>query len=111
MNLYKAEYRKVSGNRCLWGCIWLYPLIGVLVWVLFLLYLIFDQSFRDQYAASPFPWDASLMLGWLIPNEPSGILRLPLIGFMAAIFAGEYQYQTWKNIAPPNRRASLILIK
>jgi hypothetical protein len=37
--------------------------------------------------------------------------RMFLIGYMAVTFAGEYQWQTWKNTVPRSSRFSLILIK
>jgi len=34
-----------------------------------------------------------------------------LLSFTAVVFAGEYQWSTWKNLLPRNRRPALILIK
>jgi hypothetical protein len=34
-----------------------------------------------------------------------------LLGFAAVVFAGEYQWGTWKNIVPRNRRVMLLLMK
>ncbi len=50
------------------------------------------------------------MLGaWNIPNEMFG--RIILIAFTAVIFAGEYQWGTWKNLLPRRRRVPLIVNK
>jgi ABC-type transport system involved in multi-copper enzyme maturation permease subunit len=54
-------------------------------------------------------WTEQAISMWNFPNNPVG--RLILLGFTAVVFAGEYQWQTWKNVVPRNRRAALILIK
>ena len=46
---------------------------------------------------------------WRFPNSTLG--RLMLIGFIAYVFAGEFQWDTWKNILPYSSRARLILVK
>jgi ABC-type transport system involved in multi-copper enzyme maturation permease subunit len=45
----------------------------------------------------------------MIPNSLFG--RLMILGFTAVVFAGEYQWQTWKNVVPRTRRVLLVLVK
>ncbi|MBN1562199.1 MAG: hypothetical protein JXA10_00040, partial [Anaerolineae bacterium] len=54
-------------------------------------------------------WTDAAISIWDIPNNPFG--RMILLGFAAVVFAGEYQWRTWKNIVPRNRRAVLLLMK
>ncbi len=46
---------------------------------------------------------------WTVPNSLLG--RLLILGLTVVVFAGEYQWQTWKNIIPRSRRVPLILVK
>jgi len=71
--------------------------------------LALSDSARASFAADTMTWTETLVGAWSFLNNPLG--RLLLIGFTAVMFAGEYQWQTWKNLIPRNRRVALILIK
>jgi ABC-type transport system involved in multi-copper enzyme maturation permease subunit len=106
--LYYAEWKKVAGNRLLVGClIWVWPLVACVGVALFTLILWLNDSARQNF--EPISWTEVALIPWLALNNPLG--RLLLVGFVAAVFAGEYQYQTWKTILPGNRRSTLILTK
>ncbi len=106
--LYYAEWKKISGNRLLVGCsIWIWPLVACVGVGMYSLALWLNESARQNF--EPIAWTEIALLPWLAINNPVG--RLLLIGFCAAVFAGEYQYQTWKTILPGNRRLTLILVK
>jgi ABC-type transport system involved in multi-copper enzyme maturation permease subunit len=110
IDLFRAEWAKVSGNRWLTGClIWIWPIFGVAFIVVASLLLIFNDSFRNDYAVSPNPWTDMAMAAWMIPNND--LVRFVLLGFAATIFASEYQNKTWKMVIPGNSRVVLILTK
>jgi ABC-2 type transport system permease protein len=108
--LFRAELHKIVGNRWVTGCmIWVFPALAVLVTILALLAAAFSPSFRDGLRAEPALWTEVAILPWLIPNNPLG--RGLLLGFTAVLFAGEYQWNTWKAIVPRSQRVPLILVK
>ncbi|MEP0764702.1 MAG: ABC transporter permease [Chloroflexota bacterium] len=110
-DLFRAEWLKIAGNRWVAGCmVWIFPL-GALAFlliagVILLLSSPARQGFRQDEAAL---WTEQAIGVWSFPNNPVG--RLILLGFTAVVFAGEYQWGTWKNIVPRNRRFSLVLVK
>jgi ABC-2 type transport system permease protein len=110
-DLFRAEWLKIAGNRWVSGClIWIFPIVAFGAVVVLALILSLSSSARDGFRNDNSPlWTESAMTVWNVPNNPVG--RLILLGFTAVVFAGEYQWQTWKNIVPRNRRAPLILIK
>lgn len=106
--LFRAEWRKIIGNRWATGCmIWVFPALAVLVVVFGLLAVAFSSSFRHNYEANL--WTEIVIIPWFIPNNPLG--RGLLLGFTAVLFAGEYQWNTWKAIVPRSQRVPLILVK
>lgn len=109
-NLFRAEWHKVAGNR--WvviGLIWIFPIAVLGMLAITALILTLDTSFRVQFAAEDFRWTDMAIGVWNVPNNP--FLRIVLLGFVATVFAGEYQWGTWKNTLPRNRRTALILTK
>jgi ABC-2 type transport system permease protein len=108
--LFRAEWLKIIGNRWVSGCmIWIFPALAVLATVLMLLAAAFSASFREGLSLEPMLWTDVAILAWLIPNNPLGLGLL--LGFTAVLFAGEYQWNTWKLIVPRSRRVPLILMK
>lgn len=108
--LFRAEWYKITGNRWATGCmIWIFPALAVLVTLFALGASIFSSSFRTGVTEEPALWTEVAILPWVIPNNPLG--RMLLIGFTAVLFAGEYQWNTWKVIVPRSQRAPLILTK
>lgn len=106
--LFRAEWYKITGNRWATGCmIGIFPALAMLVVVFGLLALAFSSSFRQEYEANL--WTDLAIVPWLIPNNPLG--RGLLLGFTAVLFAGEYQWNTWKVIVPRSQRVPLILVK
>jgi ABC-2 type transport system permease protein len=110
-DLFRAEWLKIAGNRWVSGClIWIFPIVAFGAVVVLALILSLSSSARNGFRQDNSPlWTESAMAVWNVPNNPVG--RLILLGFTAVVFAGEYQWQTWKNIVPRNRRVPLILIK
>lgn len=110
IRLFRAEWQKIVGNRWVTGCmIWVFPALAVLVTVLALVAAALSTSFREGIAGEPLNWTDIAILPWFIPNNPLG--RGLLLGFTAVLFAGEYQWNTWKALVPRSRRVPLILVK
>jgi ABC-type transport system involved in multi-copper enzyme maturation permease subunit len=110
-DLFRAEWLKIAGNRWVAGClIWIFPLAAVVFLIVAGLILSFSSDAREGFQQDEGPlWTENAIIIWSIPNNPIG--RLILLGFTAVVFAGEYQWQTWKNVVPRNRRVALILTK
>jgi ABC-2 type transport system permease protein len=110
VRLFRAEWHKIVGNRWVSGCmIWVFPALALLVTAFALLAALFSTSFREGLNAEPFQWTDIATLPWFIPNNPLGLGLL--IGFTAVLFAGEYQWNTWKSIIPRSSRVPLIITK
>ncbi len=110
-NLFRAEWIKIAGNRWVAGClIWIFPLGALAFLAVAGLVLALSSSARASLRQDEaILWTEQAISMWNFPNNPVG--RLILLGFTAVVFAGEYQWQTWKNVVPRNRRAALILVK
>ncbi|MBN2304943.1 MAG: ABC transporter permease [Anaerolineae bacterium] len=110
-DLFRAEWLKIAGNRWVAGClVWIFPLGAVLFVIVAALILALSGSARDGFREDgPVLWTDQAVGVWNFPSNPVG--RLVLLGFTAVVFAGEYQWQTWKSIVPRNRRAALIVVK
>lgn len=110
LDLFRAEWAKINGNRWVAGClIWIFPISALTLVVIIGVVMAFSETVRTSYAAGNEQWTSQLVDVWGVPNNPLG--RLLLIGFAAVIFAGEYQWNTWKNVVPRNRRLVLLLTK
>jgi ABC-2 type transport system permease protein len=110
VNLFRAEWTKIVGNRWVAGClVWVFP-VGAVAFVLVIgLIMALSSTAREGFFEAPMQWTEQAVAVWSIPNNPLG--RLVLLGFTAVVFAGEYQWPTWQNVVPRNRRSLLILIK
>lgn len=111
VNLFRAEWIKVAGNRWVTlGLLWIFPIVATLFIGVLALVLALDTSARANFGADEtFRWTDMAVGVWNIPNHP--FLRVVILGFTAVVFAGEYQWQTWKNTVPRNRRTALIVTK
>jgi ABC-type transport system involved in multi-copper enzyme maturation permease subunit len=108
--LLRAEWRKMMGNRWMAGCfIWLWPCAALGISLLVLLIVALDSGTRQNLSENPYRWTDASLFFWAIPNSIIG--RILIIGFTAALFAGEYQWGTWKNLLQRRGRVALILAK
>jgi ABC-type transport system involved in multi-copper enzyme maturation permease subunit len=108
--LFRAEWRKIIGHRWATGCmIWVFPGIAVLIGVFGVLAAALSSDLQTSLIEEPARWTDAALSAWAIPTNVLG--RLLLVGFTAVIFAGEYQWNTWKVIVPRTQRVPLILVK
>ncbi|KAB2903413.1 MAG: ABC transporter permease subunit [Anaerolineae bacterium] len=109
-SLFRAEWKKVTGNRWLVGClIWIWPLGALSVALGLLLLGILSDDIHQRMIDNPARWTDSSLLFWTIPNSIIG--RLIIICFATVLFAGEYRWGTWKNLLPRQGRLTLIVMK
>lgn len=107
-NILRAEWQKMVGNKWTTGLlIWLFPagafgFVSVAILIAFL-----SPNFRDNI--TPLLWTDNFLEPWDFASNLFG--RTFLLGFTAVTFAGEYQWGTWKNIVPRQRRSLLIFAK
>ncbi len=111
LSLFRAEWVKIAGNR--WvaiGLVWIFPIMAALFIALLALILVLDGDARASFGVEEtYRWTDLAVGVWNIPNHP--FLRVILLGFTAVVFAGEYQWGTWKNTVPRNTRTALIVAK
>jgi len=110
INVFRAEWQKMVGNRWTTGfLIWVFP-VGALGFVVIMsLLALLIPSFRNNLFLDPPTWTDAFLGPWGFVNNLFG--RSFLLGFTAVTFAGEYQWGTWKNIVPRQRRSLLIMAK
>jgi len=114
-NLLRSEWMKATTNV---------PLISFLIWILpvgiaasFTIFIVlgfFSESMHtalDEFSTGQ--WTTDMVLVWtFVTSFPANIFgRMAPLAFIVTGFAGEYQWDTWKNIIPRSRRTSLILSK
>lgn len=110
LELFRAEWRKITGNRLATGLLILVFPVGAAAVLTFTIVLaLLSSDFRASVAANPPAWTDQFMFAWNVVNSEIG--RLLVLAFAAVLFAGEYQWGTWKNIVPRRSRVSLILVK
>jgi ABC-type transport system involved in multi-copper enzyme maturation permease subunit len=115
LNLYRAEWCKVSANfRLTAFLVWIFP-IGLFAFhtVMILLSLISPTMTAGVEYFGSGSWSADSLTAWsMVITFPANLFgRMLPLAFMAVVFAGEYQWRTWKNIAPRTHRWKLILAK
>ena len=98
------------GNRWATGCmIWIFPILAVLFTAFMLFIVAVSSDAREGMSLEPALWTDIAIFPWIILNNPLGLGLL--LGFTAVLFAGEYQWNTWKSIVPRSRRVPLIIVK
>ncbi|MCC7206107.1 MAG: ABC transporter permease [Anaerolineae bacterium] len=106
LSLFRAEWRKIGGNRpVILFMIWIFP-IGAVVVTIFA--LLVNLSMPHEFRTRP-NWVEQLLLPWYFPGSELG--RLLMLSFTSVVLAGEYQWGTWKGILVRHDRAAIILVK
>ncbi len=75
---------------------------------------LFSESFRaglNTFGTGSWVQDSLNSWNMLIFFPANLFARMLPLAFMAVVIAGEYQWRTWKNIIPRNRRWKLMLTK
>lgn len=115
LSLLQAEWKKTTSNRMLSGfLVWIYPVgVGAFMLMMLLVSLVSESSAQAMAATSSGQWTSDMSAIWLfISTFPGNIFgRMLPLAFMAIVFAGEYQWGTWKNLIPRSSRPALILAK
>ncbi len=110
LDLFRAEWRKMTGQRWVVGfLLWIWPIGGALLCLILIAAELMSPATRAQIAQNPFHWTDVGIGAWILPTNIFG--RLFIIGFAARMFAGEYQWSTWRNSTPYVSRAALIAVK
>lgn len=112
INLFRAEWRKINGHFWVAGTlIWIFPLVAIGVIVFEVSAVLLSEQFRLAMLNYPdrMPWTGQVISAWRLINSDLG--RGVILIFTAFMFAGEYQWGTWKNIIPRTRRVPLIAAK
>lgn len=107
-NMFQAEWTKIIGHR--WATsllILIFPASSIMFILVIIGIVTFSPASHDEYAGMT--WDEAAIYPWYIPGGEFG--RILLLGFTAVVFAGEYQWGTWKNIVPRRQRIPLVLMK
>jgi ABC-type transport system involved in multi-copper enzyme maturation permease subunit len=115
LDLLRSEWMKATRNI---------PLISFLIWILpvgiaasFTIFIVFGFFSEAMHTAldefSTGRWTTDMTVVWtFVISFPANIFgRMAPLAFIVTGFAGEYQWDTWKNIIPRSRRTSLILSK
>ncbi len=113
-SLFRAEWQKIVGNvRAVTFLVWVYPITAFIIVLLINGAGILLPVTREQVLTNPPQWTQRLLDVWTLFNRfPNNMfIRMPFIAFTAVLFAGEYQWGTWKNITPRRQRSALILTK
>lgn len=108
--LLRAEWQKTVGNRWVTGLLlWIFPIGGLALAVLLPILTLLLPPLRQGLSGRQLEWTTVMINTWQFPNNPLG--RIFLLGLTAVSFAGEYQWQTWKNIVPRQRRVPILASK
>ncbi len=111
VSLFRAEWQKTTGNRWAVGLlIWIFPAAAIGMSILAIVISALSSDYREYLQMlGPIPWNTRMIETVSFMNNEVG--RLIILAFTAIMFAGEYQYGTWKNLVPRRRRVPLILMK
>lgn len=113
-NLFMAEWQKIIGHRWMTGfTVWIFPVGAVGVFATFILLLFLMPDSKERLLNAPLVWTEQFIGPWVMFGGTGGglFVRVLPIVFCASVFAGEYQWGTWKNILPRSQRLELITIK
>ncbi len=114
INLMRAEWKKSLGNYQLTSfLVWVYPVGSGAFYVLMIIASLLSKTMRAGMPLGTGSWVVDMVSGWgLINSFPGNVFgRLFPLAYMAVVFAGEYEWGTWKNILPRNRRHKIISAK
>jgi hypothetical protein len=110
VNLFRAEWQKIVGNRLAVGTlIWIFPIATLMLIVLYLVGVLLSPILRQQVAGAPSNWTQIVGYTWNIANNTFS--QLVILAFTGIVFGGEYQWGMWKNLVYRRQRIHLVLMK
>lgn len=115
LSLFRAEWIKLTGNRWPTGfLIWSFPIsavafVGVMVTILTLVPSARDTAGTSNLGLENARWTDQAVSAWQIVNSLFG--RLVVLAYTSIVFAGEYHWDTWKNVLPRTERFRLLTVK
>jgi hypothetical protein len=113
--LLTAEWVKTTGNWVLSGfLVWAIPIgLGTFFVLALIISFFSDESALAMAATSSGQWTTDMAGIWsLLISYPGNISgRLLPLAFMSVLFAGEYQWGTWRLVLPRSERGAQILAK
>jgi ABC-2 type transport system permease protein len=114
VSLLRAEWTKQFKNYKLAAfLVWIFPIGVVAALGLGIVISLVMGNLVEPLASGPGDWRNDLLGAWgIITAFPVNIItRILPLAFIAVAFAGEYEWGTWKNLIPRNRRPKLVLAK
>jgi ABC-type transport system involved in multi-copper enzyme maturation permease subunit len=114
INLFRAEWSKAAGHRWLAGfLIWIFPVGTIVMYVLLIITALSSATTAiESFNLATTRWTDAMGVWGVLSDFPGNVIgRMPILAFIASLFAGEFEWGTWKNIVPRNRRAALVLTK
>lgn len=115
INLVRAEWIKTVKNYMVTSfLVWMLPVGFASLIAIFVVAGFLSETMKlIPSAFSAGSWTHDMVGIWsVVITFPANLFgRMMPLAFMAVGFAGEYQWGTWKNIIPRNRRPALIMSK
>lgn len=111
----RAEWTKVARNYKLHSfLVWIFP-IGMFAFygLMIVAGLLYEPARPGLVYGCNGQWTDNFNGLWSVLSVFPGSIfgRILPLAFFAVVFAGEYQWGTWKNLVPRNRRQALLLCK
>ena len=113
-SLLAAEWQKWIGHRWLTGfTVWIFPMGAIGIFATFILLLLLLPDSSERLVNAPLVWTEQFLGPWVMFADAFGGLmaRVLPITFFAGVFAGEFNWGTWKNIVPRGKRLHFIVAK
>ena len=115
LGLMRAEWRKSVGNRLLVSfLVWIIPIgIGSFFVMALLVSLVSERAALAMATTSSGRWTTDVVGVWFfVIAFPANVLgRLLPVAFMSVLFAGEYQWGTWRFVLPRSDRGKVFVTK
>jgi hypothetical protein len=112
IDLIRAEWLKIVRNvRLTSSLVWIFPVTAATILAIGIAINIANQGFSGYMSLSRWPQDLVLIWGFINTFPGNVFGRMLPLAFMAVVFAGEFQWGTWKNIVPRSDRARLVIAK
>lgn len=112
IDLIRAEWLKIIRNlNTTTALIWIFPIGAATVLLIGIVMNLAAGDFGGYMGQSS--WNSSFVAIWAAINSyPLNVFgRMLPLAFMAVVFAGEFQWETWRLIVPKASRVRLVIAK